>query len=111
MRAGSVHVHFCTDGSEPAASLHVGDDGIHDLQHPRGADVDSSLFDSDVSVPGDTLVKKVDADLDLPAVAIVFALLLFLVAVLRSVRFDWGPALLHISDPTRLRPPLRGPPA
>jgi hypothetical protein len=111
MRVGAVHVHFCADGSEPAASVHVGDDGIHDLDHPKGVGLDSALSDSDLSVPGDTLVKKFDTDFDLPTIAVAFTLLLFFVAVVRSVPVDWGPLLVRISDPTQLRPPLRGPPA
>lgn len=111
MRVGAVHVHFCADGSEPAASVHVGDDGIHDLDHPKGVGLDSTLSDSDLSVPGDTLVKKFDTDFDLPTIAVAFTLLLFFVAVVRSVPVDWGPSLVRVSDPTRLRPPLRGPPA
>lgn len=111
MRVGAVHVHFCADGNEPVASVHVADNGLHDLDHPKGAGVDSSLSDSDMSVPGDVLVKKFDTGVDLSAIAVAFTLVLFFVALLRSVRVDWGPLFVRISDPTQLRPPLRGPPA
>jgi hypothetical protein len=109
MQVGAVHVHFCADGSEPVSSVHVGDNGLDDLDHPKGAGVDAATSDSDMSLPADILIKKVGADLVMLTVG--FALLLFLVAVVRSVPVDWGPALIRISDPTRLRPPLRGPPA
>lgn len=111
MRIGAVHMHFCADGSEPPVSVHIGDDGIHDLDHPKGVGVNAFVSDSDMSVAGDALVKKFDVSVDLPAMAIAFTLLLFVVALVRSVRFDWGPSFVRISDPTLLRPPLRGPPA
>jgi hypothetical protein len=111
MRVGAVHVHFCADGSEPVASVHVGDTGLDDLDHPKGVGVDSAVSDSDMSVPADILVKKFGGGFDLATMAVAFALLLFLVAVVRSVPVDWGPSLVRVSDPTQLRPPLRGPPA
>jgi hypothetical protein len=111
MRVGGVHVHFCADGNEPAASVHVGDSGLDDLNHPKGVGVDASVFDSDMSVSGDVLVKKFGPDADLPAIAAAFTLLLFFLAIVRSVPVDRGPSLVRVSDPTQLRPPLRGPPA
>ena len=111
MRVGGVHVHFCADGNEPAASVHVGDSGLDDLNHPKGVGVDASVFDSDMSVSGDVLVKKFGPDADLPAIAAAFTLLLFFLAIVRSVPVDKGPSLVRVSDPTQLRPPLRGPPA
>jgi hypothetical protein len=108
MRVGGVHVHFCADGNEPAASVHVGDSGLDDLDHPKGVGVDASVFDSDMSVSGDVLVKKFGLDFDLPTIAAALTLLL---AIVRSVPVDRGPQLVRVSDPTRLRPPLRGPPA
>jgi len=111
MRVGAVHVHFCADGSEPAASVHIGDTGLDDLDHPKGVGVDSAVFDSDMSVPGDILVKKFGGNLDLGTMAVACTLLLFFVAVVRSVPVDGGPSLVRVSDPTQLRPPLRGPPA
>jgi hypothetical protein len=111
MRVGAVHVHFCADGSEPAASVHVGDTGLDDLDHPKGIGVDSAVSDSDMSLPADILVKKFGGNLDLGAMAVACTLLLFFVAVVRSVPVDRGPSLVRVSDPTQLRPPLRGPPA
>jgi hypothetical protein len=111
MRVGGVHVHFCADGSEPAASLHVADTGLDDLDHPQGIGVDSSVSDSDMSVPADILLKKLGGDFDLATMAVAFTLLLFIVAVVRSVPVDGGPSLVRVSDPTQLRPPVRGPPA
>ena len=111
MRVGAVHVHFCADGSEPVASVHVGGTGLDDLDHPKGVGVDSAVSDSDMSVPADILLKKFGAGFDLATMAVAFALLLFLVAVVRSIPVDWGPSLVRVSDPTQLRPPLRGPPA
>jgi hypothetical protein len=111
MRVGAVHVHYCADGNEPAASVHVGDSGLHDLDHPKGAGLDASVFDSDMSASGDVLIKKFDVDLDVPSIVAAFTLLLFLVGIVRAIPFDWGPALVRVSDPTKLRPPVRGPPA
>jgi hypothetical protein len=110
MRVGAVHVHYCADGSEPETSVHVGDHGLDDLDHPKGIGLDAAVFDSDMSVSGDVLIKKFDVDFDLPALAAAFTLLLFFVAVVRAVPVDRGPALVRVSDPTQLRPPLRGPP-
>ena len=111
MRVGAVHVHYCADGNEPAASVHLGDAGLDDLDHPKGAGLDASVFDSDMSASGDVLVKKFDVDFDLRSIAAALTLLLFLVAIVRVIPFEWGPALVRVSDPTQLRPPLRGPPA
>ncbi|MBS0422559.1 MAG: hypothetical protein JSR66_32930 [Proteobacteria bacterium] len=111
LRVGAVHVHFCADGNEPAASVHIGDSGIHDLDHPKGKTGDSLLTDSDISVPGDTVVKSFDGAFDMPALAVTLTLILFFVAVVRSIPVDRGPLLVRISDPSVLRPPLRGPPA
>jgi hypothetical protein len=110
MRVGAVHIHFCADGSEPAASVHVGDTGLDDLDHPRGSGVDSAFSDSDLSVSGDILLKKWAADADLASITVAFALLLCLVAIVRSVPVNRGPLLVRVSDPFQLRPPLRGPP-
>ena len=110
MRIGTVHVHFCADGSEPAASLHIGDDGIHDLDHPRGDTTDTRSTDTDVSVAGDALLKNLAGDVDLPAITIAAAILLFVVTVSRSLVPRFEPPLVRIADPFRLHPPLRGPP-
>jgi hypothetical protein len=91
--------------------VHLGDSGLDDFDHPKGAGLDAAVSDSDLSVSGDILVKKFDADLDLQTIAAAFTLLLFFVAVVRSVPIDRGPSFVRISDPTQLRPPLRGPPA
>ena len=111
MRVGAIHVHYCADGNEPVTSVHMGDAGLDDLDHPKGAGLDASFLDSDMSASGDFLVKKFDLGSDLPTIAAAFTLLLFFVAIVRSVPVDRGPLLVRVSDPTQLRPPLRGPPA
>jgi hypothetical protein len=111
MRIGGAHIHVCLDGSEPPASLHIGDNGIHDQHHPSGAHVDAAEWDSDVSVPGDALVKNLTGDVDLPTLAATLCLLLFIVPLLRIFTRYLDPPLVRISGRSQLLPPPRGPPA
>jgi len=111
MRVGAAHVHLCLDGSEPAVSLHFADSGVHDLDHPNDPGTNPAESDSDVSVPGDALIKSAVADADVPLLAVSLYLILLLVRVTRSVRVDWDPPLVRSSTRTHIRPPLRGPPA
>ena len=93
---------------EPVCTWETMDSTISTI--PKGVGLDAAVFDSDMSVSGRRSVKNFDVDFDLPALAAAFTLLLFFIAVVRAVPVDWGPPLVRISDPTQLRPPLRGPP-
>src|SRR6266702_8877725 len=97
MRVGAAHVHLCLDGSEPAVSLHFADSGVHDLDHPNDPGTNPAESDSDVSVPGDALIKSAVADADVPLLAVSLYLILLLVRVTRSVRVYWYPPLVRSS--------------
>jgi hypothetical protein len=111
MRVGAAHVHLCLDGSEPAVSLHFADSGVHDLDHPNDAGMNPAESDSDVSVPGDALIKSGVGDADIPLLAVSLYLILLLVPVTRPLRVDWDPPQVRSAARTQIRPPLRGPPA
>lgn len=104
MRVSGAHLHLCLDGSEPPATLHMEDAGIHHDDHNN-----QSHSDVDVSLSADTLVKKLDLSFDSPLLLTLFLLasIVFLSTVPR-IRFDFFPHL-H-SQRAFIRPPLRGPP-
>jgi hypothetical protein len=56
-----AHVHFCFDGQEPAAAVHLADGLDHAHEHPaQGSDEHDDL---DVDVPNQALAKQVKHDL------------------------------------------------
>lgn len=104
MRVGGAHVHFCFDGSEPPATVHMdSDEGLHHADEGAHTDLD-------VSLSGDTLIKKFDLNLQsLLLLAAAILLINFAAALsISRVRFDSLPRLL--SQFAFQRPPLRGPP-
>jgi hypothetical protein len=108
LRVGGLHVHMCLDGSEPPMSFHIEDSGVHHLDEVATGDAHE---DRDLAIAADLVVKKPFADLDLSLLAALGVLLLFLLARPRELLpFPSLPARLR-SARTRLRPPLRGPPA
>lgn len=101
-----THLHLCFDGQEPAASVHLTEDGDADLHIGASA----THFDMDVSLVGNALVKKLIPGFDLTPMLLT-SILLFgaLVQMCRDMpgwRED-APASATAFD---LRPPLRGPP-
>lgn len=116
MRVGGSHLHLCFDGSEPPVTLHVTDVGDHhaDGHHSSEAHAATLLADfahedQDVGVGSDLVSKKFSGDLDLALLALVCALLLFLIARARGATIAWRFSV-SIPDRPHLRPPLRGPP-
>lgn len=109
MPVSGEHLHMCLDGSEAPASIHLTDDGAH---HP-GLDTgfDHEHHDTDISLTGIALVKKVDGTLD--AQALVAAAVLFLRLPVAAPNFiprnDVSVAVA--TRPADLLPPPRGPPA
>jgi hypothetical protein len=104
MRIGGAHVHFCFDGSEPPATLHMSsDEGSHHED-------EAAHTDMDVSLSGDTLIKKFESSIQpllLLAVAILFIRFTPVLTISRT-RFNSLPRLL--SQFAFQRPLLRGPP-
>jgi len=106
LRVGGMHLHFCFDGSEPPVSLHLPDSGVHHVDEHAAGETHS---DRDVPVANDALVKKSNT-FDVTLALFAFALLLFLVAPVSRLRPISRESALVPDDPSRLRPPLRGPP-
>ncbi len=108
MRLSGAHMHFCLDGSEPPASLHLDDAGVHHLgEHGDADDTAASHSDVDVSLIADAVSKKAASSLDLWVLLVSFALVLGLISAVRLV-----PVYSESLPPIRahLRPLLRGPP-
>lgn len=103
LRLVGDHLHFCFDGSEPLISVH-GDDG--DVHH---GEVGASASHVDVNVDLMSIVFKSASDLFVP-LALLSALLLFFMPLVRGQRLAVAPLLLPDSRYHHLRPPLRGPP-
>jgi hypothetical protein len=103
LRLVGDHLHFCFDGSEPLVSVH-GDDG--DVHH---AEVDMAAPHVDVNVDLMTVVFKGASDVFIP-LALLAALLLFFLPLVRLRRIEFYLQLLPDSRFHHLRPPLRGPP-
>jgi hypothetical protein len=107
-RLGSDHVHLCFDGSEPPATVHGIDSGIH---HEEGAGHDDGIehVDGEVQLPGFTAGKAKSAQADSGFVA---PTLWRLVAIRPAAAVRVAePALPEPTTRPFLRPPTRGPPA
>jgi hypothetical protein len=57
------HVHYCFDGSEPAAAVHIADSAAHHHEAPGHSDDATDHDDLDVDVPNQALAKAVKYDL------------------------------------------------
>ena len=57
------HVHYCFDGSEPAAAVHLVDSTAHHHEEPGHSDDGIEHDDLDVDVPNQALAKAVKYDL------------------------------------------------
>jgi hypothetical protein len=57
------HVHYCFDGSEPPATVHLVDSAAHHHDAPGHSDDDVEHDDLDVDVPNQALAKAVKHDL------------------------------------------------
>jgi hypothetical protein len=112
LRVSGPHLHLCFDGTEPPVSYHLMDSGLvdSDAHHGEHAGAGDAHTDQDMPVAKDVLVKKPAAD-STALLALVFALLLFLIAPVRESRPVFAGAALHSRSFPWLRPPLRGPPS
>jgi hypothetical protein len=100
------HIHYCFDGREPPAAVHLVDGTDHDHEIP-GHDATGDHEDLDLDLPNQALAKAYNHDL--PALAP------------QNVRMDVpeasateAPVVFSAAPPTpdphHYRPPLRGPP-
>jgi hypothetical protein len=111
-----AHVHYCFDGQEPPAALHVGDSPEHSHEHANhasqradtpdhGAEADHD--DLDVDLLNKALAKVVKHDqlglAPLPAWSTV-------VDARPAPALAWSVDTPPAPDPLYARPPLRGPP-
>ena len=62
------HVHYCFDGSEPRAAVHISDSADHHHETPGHHDDGTKHDDLDVDVPNQALAKAVKYDL--PAIPV-----------------------------------------
>jgi hypothetical protein len=106
LRIGGVHLHFCFDGQEPPASLHVLDGGSEHMGDGAGSlpHQDGNLDEASASI-----LKSLAAVGDLPLL-----ILAVLVPWLRASRPACPLPARRAPPPRRspsiLLPPLRGPP-
>jgi hypothetical protein len=101
-----AHVHYCFDGSEPPAAVHLADNGNH--HHDLGGDgADGEHDDLDLDLPNQALAKSVKHDLPAIAPIIRWTVGLDRQRTYSTARHD-EPAL-H-PPPLYSRPPLRAPP-
>jgi hypothetical protein len=100
-----AHMHFCLDGSEPRASLHVMDG--FDMRHDAG--MDAPHHDVDILLGEQTLSKSGQLSVDLPLLLIA-TLCLLLLRPKRRESFVLLVATDHRA-PSHLRPPSCGPPS
>jgi len=103
---GGAHLHLCLDGSEPPTSLHFVDGDYLGDHHADTAhtDIDLPLFD-------EMVVKSPNKPgVELPVV--ILLALVFLVVHRRPASRSPPRTISHrdTTSPSRLRPPLRGPP-
>ena len=100
------HVHYCFDGQEPPAAVHLVDSSAHDHEIP-GHDPSGDHDDLDVDVPNKALAKACKHDV--PAMAPVLAWTIGADAPVGAaqVTFDETPPA---PDPPYDRPPARAPP-
>ena len=100
------HVHYCFDGSEPPAAVHLADSSAHHHEAPGPSDDGIEHDDLDVDVPNQALAKAVKYDL--PAIP-VLAWTMPLEALPGSTLADRVDTPPH-PNPRYALPQLRAPP-
>jgi hypothetical protein len=101
------HVHYCFDGQEPPASVHLVDSTQHEHEHPGHDSSESGHEDLDVDLPNQALGKACKHDA--PAILPVLAWTAGVHAPVGAAPIPWDEAP-QISDPPYHRPPSRAPP-
>ncbi|MCC6201601.1 MAG: hypothetical protein IT494_01195 [Gammaproteobacteria bacterium] len=106
---GSEHLHLCFDGSEPPASLHLFDLGVHHAEAGYAEPgSDATHHDSDVALSDNALTKSKPERTLVLALLVAVSLSGLLPAPRRFLTAIPLPA--RTLAPPHLRPPLRGPP-
>ena len=104
-RAADAHVHLSFHGTEPPASVHLGDARVHGCEQ---SDPKRHCEDKDVSIGADALLKKAgSADQWYLPPANTFKIL---PAVEGGEQPEIRAASFTVAERSHLRPPLRGPP-
>ena len=104
-RIGGVHLHLCFDGSEPPASVHVLDGGIHHNE-PAG---EEGHQDRDIAPAENLALKLPKMGLDLLPV-LFFLVMLWGMLPSRQHPLRNDSILFSRRLARDLLPPLRGPP-
>lgn len=106
VRMADAHAHICADGKEPAASVHLGDGGVHPCETDPGA---GHTGDKDVQFAKDVVAKKASVDdLGLPPA---FPVVVHFLANPFGEPLAGVAAIEVVRAPFWFLPPLRGPPA
>jgi hypothetical protein len=100
------HVHYCFDGKEPPAAVHLVDSTDHDHEIP-GHDSTGDHDDLDLDIPNQALAKACKYDAPAMAPLLTWAVDVEVAATETDVVIPVEP---HPPDPHHYRPPLRGPP-
>jgi hypothetical protein len=100
------HVHYCFDGKEPPAAVHLVDSTAHDHEVP-GHDPSGDHDDLDVDLPNQAIGKVCSHDA--PAILPVLAWTVGVDAPVGTVRIA-PDASQPAPDPPYYRPPSRAPP-
>jgi hypothetical protein len=101
------HVHYCFDGQEPPAAVHLVDSTDHEHEVPGHHSDDADHDDLDLDIPNQALAKACKHDS--PALAAVLAWTMTFESLPRDAlaeSVDLPPA----PDPPYARPQLRAPP-
>ena len=111
-----AHVHYCFDGQEPPATVHLSDGIDHEHEHPgqashhdtaTHAEHDGDHDDLDLDLPNQALAKAVKHDLFIASPLPGWSTVIDSRPAEALVRSDDAPAA---AAPLYARPPLRGPP-
>lgn len=101
------HVHYCFDGQEPPAAVHLVDSTDHDHELPGHEPEGNEHDDLDLDLPNQAITKV--CKYDTPALAPGFAWTLG-VATTAGASLVSSDAAPPAPDPAYYRPPSRGPP-
>jgi hypothetical protein len=112
MPVSAAHLHLCFDGSEPPATLHSVEDGVHHSGglHDQAAGADIVHHDVDVSLASSALAKKLDVSYELPGLIAAAFVVLRMPLSEAAVSPPDRAATLIPAPQLRLLPPLRAPP-
>ncbi|HUQ52578.1 MAG TPA: hypothetical protein VM692_10175 [Gammaproteobacteria bacterium] len=100
------HIHFCFDGKEPPAAVHLTDSSDHDHELP-GHDASGDHDDLDVDLPNQALAKACKHDLAVIAPVLVWTAGFVTPSTTTPIAADPAPP---VPDTLYYRPPSRAPP-